>query len=342
MTIIEFINQARAGGARLEAACEAIGISTRTLQRWREDDTVREDGRKAAAAKRTPANKISEQERQAILSTVNSPGFANKSPNQIVPILADRDEYIGSESTIYRTLREASQLAHRGKSRPKTHSRPNSHEADGPNQVWTWDITYLPTVVRGLFFYLYLILDIYSRKIVGWEVYECESADYASEVATKATLREGAPRVRVLHSDNGSPMKGATMLATLKRLGIIPSYSRPKVSNDNAFSESLFKTLKYAPFYPDKPFENLDMAREWVQGFVFWYNEVHRHSALRFVTPGQRHRGEDIAILEKRSALYERLKEQYPHRWHGPTRNWNPIGAVQLNPRNKTQEETDI
>ncbi len=337
--MLELIDQARADGARLEAACEALGISPRTLQRWREEDTVRDDGRKAAATKRIPANKFSEQERQTILETVNSPGFANKSPNQIVPILADQDEYIGSESTIYRTLREAGQLTHRGKSKPKTHSRPNSHEADGPNQVWTWDITYLPTVVKGVFYYLYLILDIYSRKIVGWEVYECESDDYASDVVTKATLREGASQVRVLHSDNGSPMKGATMLATLQRLGIVPSFSRPKVSNDNAYSESLFKTLKYVPFYPDKPFENIDKARKWVHGFIPWYNEEHRHSALRFVTPGQRHQREDIAILEKRSAFYERLKEQNPHRWPGPTRNWSPIGAVQLNPRNKTQEE---
>jgi transposase InsO family protein len=133
---------------------------------------------------------------------------------------------------------------------------------EASNQLWSWDITYLSTTVKGIFFYLYLIMDIFSRKIVGWEVYETESTDYASRIFHKAYLREGiAGNDLVLHSDNGSPMKGSTMLATLQRLGVIPSFSRPSVSDDNPYSEALFKTLKYHPAFPGNPFNNLDEAR---------------------------------------------------------------------------------
>ena len=186
-------------------------------------------------------------------------------------------------------------------------------------------------------------MDVFSRKIVGWEVYESESADWAAKVFRKAYLREGiAGDALVLHSDNGAPMKGATMLATLQRLGVMPSFSRPSVSDDNPYSEALFKTLKYHPGFPDKPFESLEEARKWVAGFEHWYNEIHRHSALRFVTPGQRHRGEDIAILEQRRALYEASKLQHPERWSGPVRNWEPEETVYLNPGKPTRKEVDL
>jgi len=199
---------------------------------------------------------------------------------------------------------------------------------------------YLATTVKGMFFYLYLIMDVYSRKIVGWEVFETESAEQAAEVFQKAYLREGiAGQPLVLHSDNGAPMKGATMLATLQRLGVMPSLSRPSVSNDNPYSEALFKTLKYHPGFPDKPFDTVCESREWVAGFEHWYDEIHRHSGLKFVTPGQRHRGEDSAILEQRVALYEAAKAQHPERWSGPIRDWHPENIVYLNPAKSTQKE---
>ena len=335
--MISLINEAHANGARLESACSTLGISVRTLQRWQQGGQVHDDGRKAAGVVRTPQNKFSKQERQTILSTINSPEFADKGPKQIVPILADRNEYIGSESTLYRVLHEQGLLTHRQKSKPRKSSEPKRHSANGPNQIWTWDITYLQMNVKGLFFYLYLIIDIYSRKAVGWDVYETQSDEFASLVADKAVLREKqAPRI--LHSDNGSPMKGSTMLATLHQLGIKTSFSRPGVSNDNAFSESLFKTLKYAPFYPDGPFSTLIEARQWVQHFVTWYNEMHRHSAIKYVTPDQRHRGEDIEILARRAELYERQRAKNPGRWSGRSRNWTPAGTVFLNPRKESKE----
>ena len=317
-----------------------LKLSGRTLQRWREEGEIKDDARAQAAQQRVPANQITETERQEILTVVNSPEFAQMAPNQIVPALADQGRYIASESTFYRVLREAEQLAPRGKSRAPTHQRPEPFQATAPNQLWSWDITYLATTLKGKFFYLYLIMDVFSRKIVGWEVYECESADYAASVFRKAHLREGVRADSlVLHSDNGSPMKGATMLATLQNLGVVPSFSRPSVSNDNPFSEALFKTVKYQQAFPDKPFESLESARQWVARFVHWYNEEHHHSALKFVTPGQRHRGEDAALLDERHRLYEAARAQHPERWSGSTRNWEPEQIVFLNPGRATKKE---
>jgi transposase InsO family protein len=278
------------------------------------------------------------------LSVANGPEFAHLCPHQIVPALADQGRYLASESTFYRVLRAAGQLARRGKPKAPARARPAPLTATGPNQVWSWDITYLATTVRGTFFYLYLIMDVYSRKIVGWEVYPTESAEQAAGVFAKAHLRAGVRAdALVLHSDNGSPMKGATMLATLQRLGVVPSFSRPSVSDDNPFSESLFSTLKGHPGFPDQPFDSLATARAWVAGFARWYNAEHRHSALKFVTPDQRHRGEDIDLLAQRHALYRAAKAKRPERWSGSVRNWQPDAAVFLNPGKPIarEEQTD-
>jgi len=187
-------------------------------------------------------------------------------------------------------------------------------------------------------------MDIYSRKIVGWEVLEEESAESAADLLAKIHLKEGlSTKIGVvLHSDNGSPMKGATMLATMQKLGVVPSFSRPSVSNDNAFSESLFKTMKYIPAFPDQPFESLAQARDWVSGFVLWYNEEHRHSEIQYVTPGQRHRGEDMAILAQRERVYEAAKQRHPERWSGETRNWQPVTTVSLNPTNQLSKIQEV
>ena len=278
----------------------------------------------------------------AVLSSLPRPAAAGEHlpPSQIVPILADRGRYLASESSFYRVLRQANQLAHRGKTKAPRHHRPAPLQASAANRLWSWDITYLATTIKGLFFYLYLIMDVYSRKIVGWEVFATESAQHAASVFHKAHLREGVGAESLaLHSDNGSPMKGATMLATLQRLGVMPSFSRPAVSNDNPYSEALFKTLKYHPGFPNKPFDSLQEAREWVAGFQHWYNEVHRHSALKFVTPGQRHRGEDIVILAQRDSLYATARDQHPERWSGPSRNWKHENIVFLNPNKSTEKE---
>ncbi len=328
--IIKLIEEARMSAARQSQACKIIGISCRTLQRWQQDDT--HDGR--IDAKHAPANKLTAIERQRIIRTANKPEYADLPPGKIVPKLADKGVYIASESTFYRVLKEANQLQHRQKAKPDRQvKKPRALTATGPNQIFTWDITYLPTQVKGIFLYLYLVMDIYSRKIVGWQVHEEESSTLASGLMTDICQREGImPDQVTLHSDNGSPMKGATMLATLQELGVIPSFSRPSVSNDNPYSESLFRTLKYRPEYPEKPFSDLLSARGWVQGFVDWYNFEHLHSAIQFVTPAQRHTGEDVEILAKRKRVYEQAKLEKPERWSGEIRNWKPVAKVYLNP----------
>jgi len=187
--------------------------------------------------------------------------------------------------------------------------------------------------VQGLYYYLYLALDVFSRFIVGWVVEEVESADHAARLISRACLeQEVREDTLTLHADNGGPMKGATMLATLQKLHVAPSFSRPSVSDDNPFSESLFKTLKYRPSYPGGAFASLEEARTWVEKFVHWYNTEHLHSGIRFVTPQSRHDGQDIEILSRRHAVYENAKLAHPLRWSRQTRNWTPITEVRLNP----------
>ncbi len=330
---LELVEEAMAQGARQEKACELLGISARTYQRWTREGGIEHDGR-PEASRPAPANRLSEAERAHIVAVCNWPEYASLPPSQIVPGLADRGKYLASESTFYRVLREAGQANRRGRAQPpRKHAKPKSHCATGPNQVWSWDITYLASAIRGVFYRLYLVLDIYSRKVVGWEVHERESAAHAAELVRKTCLAEGVTRPGlILHADNGSPMKGATLLATLQQLGVVASFSRPAVSNDNPYSESLFRTLKYTPAWPQEPFENLDAARRWVHEFVSWYNGSHRHSALKFVTPNERHEGRDKAILARREAVYEAARKRHPERWSGATRNWKPIGQVWLNP----------
>ena len=335
--IIALVSEACVSGARQSEACECIGMSAKTLQRWCRPDNV-QDGRLDAL--HDPRNKLTELERQRIIKVANEPEYANLPPSKIVPKLADSGIYIASEATFYRILKAVNQLSHRQKAKPTApRKKPRALTATGPNQIYSWDITYLPTAVKGIFLYLYLVMDIYSRKIVGWQVYEEESSTLAGELMTDICQRECIlPNQVILHSDNGSPMKGATMLATLQQLGVVPSFSRPSVSNDNPYSESLFRTLKYMPEYPDRPFLNLQAARTWVHGFVDWYNHEHLHSAINFVTPDQRHQGLDAKILTKRKQVYEQAKLNHPERWSGNTRNWKPVEEVYLNPEKKPSE----
>jgi transposase InsO family protein len=279
-----------------------------------------------------PANKLTDEERAQIITVTTGEEFCNMSPHQIVPHLADRGEYIGSESSFYRVLAEQKLLSHRGRAKPKQMQRPAPYEAIRPNQIYSWDITYLPSSTRGEYFYLYLFLDIYSRKVVGWEVHAIESMDLSSRLLEKICLEEKINKNQLhLHSDNGGPMKGATMLVTMQWLGVVPSFSRPSVSNDNPFSESMFRTLKYCPQYPSQPFENIEAARDWVKKFVLWYNKVHLHSGIKFVTPDSKHKSEDIEILKKRNDIYKIAREKNQNRWSGETRNWKPIECVKLN-----------
>ena len=343
---VKLIDKAVQSGAALKKACEELNISERTYYRWvnlNETYDSYED-RRPIAEHPEPANKITPDERKRILDTVNEPRFADMPPNEIVPTLADEGIYIASESTFYRVLREEKMLKHRGRT-DEPHTRPiSTHVATAPNQVWMWDITYLNGPVKGQFYYLYLFTDLFSRDIVGWEVWEEEDATHASELITKISMKQGRKTVDplILHSDNGSPMKGATMLETLYKLGITPSNSRPRVSNDNPYAESVFKTLKYRPNYQPKGFASLEEAREWVAGFVRWYRYEHHHSGIKFLTPAEVHSGKAQEILEKRHDLYEKAKEQHPERWNGrSTRDWSLPDEVYLNPAQVSEKPED-
>ncbi len=345
--LMDSIAEATTAGARQASACAVLGLSPRTLQRWQAGEALGEDRR--PQRQYTPPHALTEAERTRILSVANSAEFTDCPPSQMVPRLADQGIYLASESTFYRILKAAQQLKHRRSERPsQPRTKPKALSATAPNQLYSWDITYLPTAIKGQFYYLYLFLDIFSRQIVGWQVFAEESSHYASELLRDIYGREGLqPGQVILHSDNGSPMKGATMLATLQQLGVMPSLSRPAVSNDNPYSESLFKTLKYRPQYPLQPFAELAAARQWVADLVQWYNHEHRHSAIGFVTPAQRHAELDEALLNQRNTLYEEARRQNPRRWSQSTRNWNRIHTVHLNPdqaetkSNSTQEITD-
>ncbi len=325
--LLDLIEEAVQAGARQRRACQLLGLSVRTVQRWK---LTPSDGRPDAIRK--PVNKLSEIERQNIIKVSTSAEFSDLPPNQIVPRLADQGFYLACESTFYRILQEQRLLKHRHRSQAKKQTPPRARQATEPNQLYSWDITYLPTNVRGMFYYLYLFMDLFTRKIVAWQVYDREDSGYAADLLKDLCERENInPEQVVLHSDNGSPMKGATMLAMMQVLGIIPSFSRPRVSDDNPYSESLFRTLKYVPEYPEH-FESLQAARDYMNKFTHWYNEEHYHSGINYVTPGQRHRGEDIEILNKRKAVYEKAKARRPERWSGVTRNWDRIEVVHLNP----------
>lgn len=333
--LVEMIKQAQAGGARLGAACAAAALCLRTYQRWVEGDGIRADGRPQAKRAR-PSNKLSEREQQVVLSTCMQPRFADMPPTQIVPILADEGTYLASESTFYRLLRAHGAQHARGRAARRSRKAAPTHVARAPNEVWCWDVTYLPSQVRGMFFYLYAVLDLYSRKLVAWEVHARESGELAAELLERARWREKlAGKPLVLHADNGAPQRSFTLRVKLQELGIEPSYSRPGVSDDNAFIESWFRTLKYVPAYPSAGFKNLEQARQWTMHFVDWYNGQHRHREIGFVTPDQRHTGLSKAILQQRRQVYAQAQSLNPTRWSRGIRRWGEPEQVYLNQRDK-------
>ncbi len=327
----ELIDEATQAGCRRRVACEALGITLRTLERWEHDGF--HDQRKGSRA--LPANAFTAGERDQIVQILNEPQYQDKSPNQIVVNLADQGKYIGSESTYYRIMRAEKLNKHRQASRPVTNRKPQPLVATQVNQVWSWDITLLAKPVQGMYWYLYLVLDLFSRKIVAWQVHDRECSQLAASLITEGCYVECVSANQLsLHSDNGAPMKGSTMLATLQALGVVASFSRPGVSDDNAYSEALFKTLKYRPGYPSKPFGDITLARQWVEGFVHWYNHEHLHSGIKYVTPAQRHTGHDVAILQNRDKVYKQAQARHPERWTTQTRDWSYIDKVTLNERN--------
>jgi putative transposase len=317
--------------ARLFKIAETLEISKKTLERWRDDEQGHGDKRSCSQHPK-PKNSLSDDEEKEVLRYCNSVEFENLTPEQIVPTLIDRGKYVASESTYYRILRKNKQLKHRGKaSEPVKRSIPRA-KATEPNQVYSWDITYLKTGTKGIYFYLYMFIDIFSRKIVGWEIHNEESGDLAAEMLQKIVLAENLSlKPPLLHSDNGAPMKSQVLRRKVEDLGVNLSYSRPRVSNDNPFSESLFGTLKMRPEFPKKSFESIEKAREWTASFTHFYNFHHKHSGIKYVTPVERHTGLDKEILRKRELVYQKARGKHPERWSGKSKNLDYIDEVFIN-----------
>lgn len=326
------IDEALESGARLSVACEALGIHPRTYRRWRTDPL---DHRKGS--RKTNNKALSEQERDRIVEVCCSPEFQDITPAEIVARLAEQGTYIASVRTFYRVLKAYGKLHHRGNGRPpRKPYTPPQLKATGPDQVYSWDITWIPSTVRGLFWYAYVVVDVWSREIVGWSIHSEESEEHARALFERIRLRRNL-KGTWLHADNGNPMKGATFTVWLATLGMFLSHSRPLVKNDNPYIESFFKTLKYHASYPGH-FETIEEARQWLGEFIDWYNTVHRHSGIGYVTPQQRRTGQSAELFRLRNETLLRAWDEHPERFprQGP-RLWKEQRVVYLNPTVETR-----
>jgi len=323
---VTLIIEAQNSGARLFKACEVLEISVSTFRRWSAGNLV--DCRKGAS-KQVPG-KLSLEEEQSIINICCSNEYKDDNPYKIHASLLDKGTYIASISSFYRVLRKKGLMTHRGNTKPaQCHSKPPEKIATGPNQVWCWDITWCSSDVRGLFYYAYVIIDIWDRSIVKWAIHDRED-DALSEELFKHALRDNNYPDVWVHSDNGNPMKGITLLALFYHLGICNSYSRPRVSNDNPFIESWFKTLKYNVSYPGK-FSSIENAREWFAGFVNSYNTDHSHSGVHFITPQQVRNGHYESIVAKRNKVMKKAKNKNPLRWSRHVKQLPVKHTVKLN-----------
>lgn len=329
------VAEAMEAGARKKACCTLIGISVRTLQNWKKAGV--EDQRKGAR-KRVPS-KLPQEMQELIVHVCTSDRFKDMTPAAIVAILAQEGIYYASESTFYRILRESRLIHHRNNSKPsKARKKPPELVATGPGQVFCWDITWLPLRVKGMFVYAYVVLDIFDRTLVAWEIHSIESEELARDLFARIA-REMNFHGAHLHADNGNPMKGLTLLALLNFLEVRYSFPRPRVSDDNPYIESVFKTVKYTAGYPGT-FRDIHHARVWFADFVNWYNNSHLHSSLGYVTPMQKRRGEDFELFAVRNQTMKKAKELYPERWgKRKVRRWVPGKPVILNPGKKAREE---
>lgn len=263
---------------------------------------------------RAVVHRLSTAEEDRFFAVATSPRFADRTPEQIVATLAEEGDYIASASTLYRILRKRKALAHRRESRkPRKPTKPEYVEVSGPNQVWSWDITWLKTGVSGLFLYAYTIIDVYDRSIVGWSIETSESEEHATRLF-KRIFRDLGITPTIIQADNGNPMRGVTLAVFLDSLAIKRSHSRPRCSNDNAIIESWHKTLKNSVGYPDH-FESLADARTWYANFIHWYNTEHQHSGIGYVTPHQRRTGAADEIYARRNKTLLEAKKANPLRW---------------------------
>ena len=326
MLLVQYIKEAVSDGSRIKRACDTVCISYKSFLRWSRGKT--DDNRKGSQ-KYIP-RKLSEQEREYFYTVANEARFRDMTPSQIVATLLEEGVYLASESTLHRIMRERKANIRRTENRiPRTSETPPGLIATGPNQVWSWDITWLKTDVKGIYMYGYVIIDVFSRKIVGWTIQTTESSEHAKDLFKRAIATEGVSP-KFVHADNGGPMRGVTLRVFLNNLHVELSYNRPRVSNDNPFSESWFGTMKAHVSYP-KLFIGISHAREWFAHFIHCYNTIHKHSGIGYVTPEQRHTGKDKAIFHRRQKTIRAAAMEHPERFVNGPREIKHIPEVYLN-----------
>jgi transposase InsO family protein len=324
---MQAVDVAVASGARLFKACEAIQLGLRKLRRWRKND---EDGRKGGY--RAWNQKLNESEKDAIVSALNLPGI-DKLPLKVAhATLMDMGICLASASSFARVIKERSVPRNKPPRRTRKPKRPEL-VATGPGQVWCWDITWLEAPTKGTYFYLYMIIDMFSRKVVGQEVYAKEDGNLARGLFAQALADEGIPPGQIkVHADNGKPMRSKKLRGLFDMLNVTASYGRPHTSNDNAFAESLFATFKGRVSFPEY-FPTIAAARDYCLEFFTWYNCMHLHSNLDFVTPQSVHEGTHIEVYEKRNALLKMNRLTHPSRHGGKGKNYAMSAEVRLKHR---------
>lgn len=328
--IVQYIQEAVVDGARVKKACQCIKISYKSFLRWRGGYIL--DNRKGAQ-KNIP-RKLSEDEKNSFYSVANEKRFRDLTPPQIVATLLEEEIYYASASTLYRIFKEKKANIYRSETRvPRKHTVPPELTATGPNQVWTWDITWLKTDIKGIYLYAYVIIDIFSRKIISWVIKEYEDMEYARDLFDYAIKKEKV-RPRFVHADNGGPMRGVSLVAFLTSLNVELSYNRPRTSNDNPYSESWFGTLKRHVSFPNL-FKSTSESSQWFANFVDAYNTKHQHSGIGYVTPEQKHTGQDVVILKRRQNTLNEAAALHPERFVNGPRKITPVTEVCLNHRRK-------
>jgi putative transposase len=310
--------------------CDALGVPRATLYRRREQACA---PAREPKQRPTPARALSSAERQQVLDVLHSERFVDTAPAEVVATLMDEKKYLCSERTMYRILASEDEVRERRNQLRHPHYAKPELLATGPNQVWSWDITKLKGPMKWTYFYLYVMLDIFSRYVVGWMVAQRENAELAKRLIHESCDKEGIePEQLTIHADRGSPMKAKTTGQLLADLGVTKSHSRPHVSNDNPFSESHFKTFKYRPGFPDR-FGSHQDALSWSREFFPWYNQVHRHSGIAMLTPEMVHRGQAAAVLEQRHKVALAAYKAHPERFvNGPPKPVALPNAVWINP----------
>lgn len=324
--------------ANTKAACEAFGVPRSTFYRH-----IVEVESPQVSARPAPPLALSDSEEQVVLEVLHEPRFRDFTPYYIYATLLDEGVYHCSIRTMYRILAKQGEVKERRRHVKRTHYEKPELLATAPNQVWSWDITKLKGPAKWTYYHLYVILDIYSRYVVGWMIAHREQAELAKRLIKDTCIKQQIQAEQLtIHADRGSSMKSKAVAFLLADLGVTKTHNRPYVSNDNPFSESQFKTLKYCPEFPER-FGSIEDARSFCRNFFSWYNGEHKHSGIGLLTPEQVHYGMDTEILQQRSHVLEMAYKEHPNRFKGKIPKPLPVPqSVWINPPKlpETHEKT--